>query len=222
MAGARPLLIVLARAPVPRRVKPNLTPPLKPAQAARLYAALVEDTVEVLLGFGFEADIEIHTDRETAAWPRLEIKRALQPAGGAGERLLQTLETGLASGHAPVAVFAGDTPSLPRAHVSLLLDSNADVTFGPADDGGFYAVSCRRTHPRMFDGVRWGTADTLQDALRATEACGLSTALGNRWFDIDTPQDLKRLDGILPPRRSLAVLQRLNLTRPRRRVSSHS
>ena len=29
------------------------------------------------------------------------------------------------------------------------------VALGPAEDGGYYAICCRRTHPAMFAGVAW-------------------------------------------------------------------
>ena len=40
-----PALMVIAKAPVPGRVKTRLTPPCTPDQAARLAAAAIQDTL---------------------------------------------------------------------------------------------------------------------------------------------------------------------------------
>jgi hypothetical protein len=72
-----------------------------------------------------------------------------------------------------------------------LLNSDADVAFGPALDGGYYGIACREIRPLMFDGVRWSTADALHDTVRAVERCGLSHVLGPKWFDVDRPEDLR-------------------------------
>ncbi len=41
----RPALLVIAKAPLPGRVKTRLSPPCTPAQAARLARAALEDTL---------------------------------------------------------------------------------------------------------------------------------------------------------------------------------
>ena len=122
-AAVRPLLVVFARAPEAGRVKTRLCPPLSPRQAARLHAAFVADTLEILLGFSHSADLELHTDAETPAWDWLGVSRRLQPDGDLGERLRRTIETALSAGREQVIIFGSDSPSLPRAHVSVLPES---------------------------------------------------------------------------------------------------
>jgi uncharacterized protein DUF2064 len=90
---------------------------------------------------------------------------------------------------------ASCSPTLPVEHVRRLLKSEADVSLGPTLDGGYYGIACRKIHQAMFDAVRWSTSETLQDTARAVERCGLSHALGPEWFDVDTPEDLRRLTG---------------------------
>ena len=45
----------------------------------------------------------------------------------------------------------------------------------------------------MFEGVRWSTETTLSDTVESLTRCGLSVELGPAWFDVDRPEDLKRL-----------------------------
>ena len=100
-------------------------------------------------------------------------------------------------------IVGSDAPAVTEAHLREILDSPADVTLGPTEDGGYYAIACRRVDPRMFDGVRWSTEHTLADTVRAAEACGLTVAFGRECWDIDSPGDLERWraagrDALLP------------------------
>jgi glycosyltransferase A (GT-A) superfamily protein (DUF2064 family) len=102
-------------------------------------------------------------------------------------------EAALSAGHPQVVIAGSDSPTLPGAHIQALLGSPADVALGPAEDGGYYAIAMRRTHPDMFCGVPWSAADTLRATATACRASGLTVDLGPRWFDIDSPADLIRL-----------------------------
>lgn len=210
----RPLLILFARAPVPGRVKTRLHPRLTPQQSAALHECFVRDTLETLLTLADEADVELHTDTSTDAWSDLPVARNLQAPGGLGERMLHAITTALDAGRPRVMIVGSDSPTLPASHLRALLASSADVALGPVADGGYYAISCRKAHPRMFDGVRFSTANTLQDTAQSVEAPGLTVILGDTWFDVDTPDDLDRLAlspelpphtarflGLLPPTR---------------------
>ena len=54
--------------------------------------------------------------------------------------MIHALQVGLDSGYERVMIIGSDAPTLPAAHVSALLAADADITFGPAEDGGFYAI----------------------------------------------------------------------------------
>ncbi len=189
----RPLIILFAKAPVPGRVKTRLLPLLSPDQAVGLHRAMVRDTLEMLQGLQHLADIELHTDLPTEAWSECPFPRRRQPDGGLGRRLWMTMARALGEGHTAVLILGSDSPGLPASHVTGLLNSAADVKFGPTEDGGFYGISARRVMPEMFDVVRWSTGHTLADTRVALERTGLSVETGESWFDIDEPGDLIRL-----------------------------
>jgi glycosyltransferase A (GT-A) superfamily protein (DUF2064 family) len=67
------------------------------------------------------------------------------------------------------------------------------VALGPCEDGGYYAISCRRTHPEMFRGVEWSSARALEQTEEAARRCGLSVERGLGWYDVDRIEDLRRL-----------------------------
>ncbi len=189
----RPLLILFARAPIPGRVKTRLCPPLTPAEAAGLHSALVMDAGNILLGLSASVDTELSTDVATQAWPDITLARSLQTEGDLGSRLFGALERGLARGHSRVLVLGSDSPGLPRAHLTTLIASKADVALGPTPDGGFYAIACRVVHTAMFAGVRWSSEHTLADVFAAASGCGLTVECGPAWFDVDVQEDLLQL-----------------------------
>ena len=189
----RPVIILFAKAPVPGRVKTRLCPFLDAASAAALHSALVRDALELLETFSFEADIELATDVETQAWRDVVVPRSLQEDGDLGDRVLHALAKALGAGRPKAVIVGSDSPGLPAGHIAALLQSDTDVALGPTEDGGFYAIACRRISPGMLHGVRWSSSNTLGDATRAVRACGLTAELGQPWFDIDEPSDLFRL-----------------------------
>jgi hypothetical protein len=121
------------------------------------------------------------------------VARSVQGAGQLGERIHAALEHALAAGRSKAMVLGSDSPGLPAAHIRALLACPADVSLGPVDDGGFYAIACGKIAPAMFEGVRWSTGATLSDTVKALTGCGLSVELGPAWFDVDRPEDLARL-----------------------------
>ena len=186
-------MILFARAPVPGRVKTRLAAEIGAKLAAHLHSAFVLDTIEKLYGFRHFADIEVATDIPTDAWGELEVARALQAPGNLELKLLHAISGGLAAGRPQVMILGSDSPTLPPAHLKRLLDSTADVALGPCEDGGYYAVACRRVDPAMFDGVEWSTGNVLAQTERAARRCGLNVERGDLWYDVDGPEDLARL-----------------------------
>lgn len=187
-----PLIILFAKAPVAGKVKTRLAPPLKPEQAAALHEAMVAATWLRLQQLAGEAEIELHTDMETRAWPQAQPRR-LQSEGDLGNRMLCALKTALRQGRPTVMIVGGDAPDVPLDYLRQMLASAADLTLGPAEDGGYYAIACRKTHAEMFDGVRWSTSDALADTVAAAQRCGLSVGLAPCWRDVDAFEDLLRL-----------------------------
>jgi uncharacterized protein len=188
----RPVILVFAKAPVPGRVKTRLSPPLSPEEAAALHEEMVRCVLRNLNRLSVPVDLELHTDIPTDAWLELKVARKLQIEGDLGIKMRSALETALTAGHPQAMVIGSDSPDLPPGHLEALLASSADVSIGPAEDGGYYAIACRRTHPAMFDQVQWSQAATLAATAGALLRCRLSLQIGSPWYDIDTIEDLNR------------------------------
>jgi rSAM/selenodomain-associated transferase 1 len=192
-------------------VKTRLFPLLSPQAAADLHTAFVYDMIGRFRNFP-DAFFELHTDIRTDAWADTGVSRKLQTSGHLGLKMVHALDAGLRAGHQRALIIGSDAPTLPAGFLESLLSSAADVSLGPADDGGFYAISAQRVSPSMFDGVEWSRPHTMRQTLHAIERSGLSTGIGPEWFDVDEPEDLQRLlsQPDLPPH-TAAALHRLTV-----------
>jgi uncharacterized protein len=183
----RPAIILFAKAPVAGRVKTRLEQALGEEAALELHKAFVLDMLDKLLTLSGAAAIELHTDIPTDAWQPPGVALQTQTSGDLGSRMLHAL------GGKWACIVGSDAPTLPASHIEALLASPADVALGPCEDGGYYAISCRRTHPEMFHGVEWSSPRALEQTGQSARACGLSVERGPGWYDVDRPEDLRRL-----------------------------
>ena len=122
-----------------------------------------------------------------------------QPEGDLGRRLLAAFEAALADGARTPVLIGSDSPTLPsnllRAGQRLL--ATHDVVLGPAEDGGYYLVGMNRPQLAIFEGIDWGESVVLEQTLARAASAGLRVATLPYWYDIDTADDLARLEGSL-------------------------
>ena len=191
----RPVLILFAKAPVLGKVKTRLAKTIGMELATKLHKAFVEDTLEkaILLARKTAIDVELHTDAETDAWSSFRVTQRLQVSGDLGSRMYYALQKALEQGRPQATIIGSDSPTLPVSHLLSLLEFAEDIALGPTEDGGYYAVSSRKTHSEMFRSVNWSTGRALADTESSCRAAGLSTSRGATWFDVDEYEDLVRL-----------------------------
>jgi uncharacterized protein len=188
-----PAIILFAKAPVAGKVKTRLQDRLGVEATLALHVAFVFDMLDKLSQMSGFADIELRTDTKTDVWRSAQVTCGEQAAGDLGLKMLHALSASLAQGRESVCIVGSDAPTLPAAHLKALLATPADVALGPCEDGGYYAIACRRAHSKMFRGVEWSSDRALVQTERAARSCGLSVERGPGWWDVDRPEDLSRL-----------------------------
>lgn len=228
---------MFGKAPEPGRVKTRLVPVLHAQEAADLYRAMLQDTVEIAEAVG---ELVVAFAPSEA---RLPLERLLgrhrqflpQGPGDLGRRMAYAFER-LCDGRRPVLVVGSDCPGVSPGRLAEAARAlgEADVVLGPALDGGYYLVGMKRARPDLFEDVPWSTPDVLAATRERVERLGLAGALLPPERDLDTPEDLfelyagARAEGLaetyprtwsvlhalLPPRR-LSALEAAVLEGPR-------
>jgi uncharacterized protein len=192
--------LVMAKAPVPGRVKTRFCPPCTPVQAARLAAAALADTLAVL---GTSAD-GTRTIVLSGEHPAPHGWRVVPQRGdGFATRLCHAFLDTRLPGTASLLVGM-DTPQLtPRllwTAEATLDTAGVDAVLGPAEDGGWWALGLRDpVHSEVLRTVPMSTDHTGADTLAALRRRGLRVALLPTLRDADTIEDARVVADLCPP-----------------------
>lgn len=203
MKGRRGLVVV-TRAPGSAGAKTRLAETVGSATCERLQAAFLADTLlwaEPLAEWRL-VSVFPPAETESVADRAGEWAVAAQRGPDFGERMRGAVNDGFGLGAAPVAMIASDSPTLPDAVLEegwrAVERDDVDVALAPADDGGWVMIAAAAPLPGgCFAGVRWSTPETLRDTVAALRAAGLRVTTTAPWYDVDTADDLRRLEAEL-------------------------
>lgn len=217
-------VIVLAKAPVPGRVKTRLTPPFTPHEAALLAEAALADTLEAAASAFFSRHLLALEDlRGTPGALRAELPAHFEVIPQRGDGLDERIAAAMDDAHAGLAVPAvligmdtpQVTPGLLETAAQPLVSGEADAVFGPAQDGGFWLLGLRRPDPRLLLGIPMSQPHTGREQLARLRAAGLRVRQVPELIDVDTVDDAMRVARQLPGSRFAATLSILH---PEQRV----
>jgi uncharacterized protein len=199
-------LLVMAKAPVPGRVKTRLCPPLEPEGAAALALAALEDTLAAGAACSAARRVVV-LDGARGAWLPAGFEVLEQATGGLGARMAAAF-----AAVAPPALMIGSdapqvTPDLLDAGFAAL--EQHDAALGPADDGGYWAIGLRRAVAGVFDGVAMSEPGTAAAQRRRLAELGLGVAELPRLRDVDTIEDAHAVAAAAPGGRFAAALAAL-------------
>lgn len=194
-------LAVIAKSPMRGKVKTRLCPPLTPDQATELYRAFLLDTL-TLIGRvdGVEPGVLFTPDEAEGDFRSFTPSHYFfvpQRGSDLGERLPNGMADFFARGYDAAIIMDSDSPTLPRAFLQAMFAQltrpDCDVTLGPCDDGGYYAVGMKQVHRAIFQNITWSTEVVLQETLQRGREASLNIMLAPTWYDVDTGEALVRL-----------------------------
>jgi rSAM/selenodomain-associated transferase 1 len=194
----RPVLVIMAKAPRPGRVKTRLIPGLSPDTVTDFYRCLLNDTLALALSLN-GVDVAIMC-------PALDVNDLAQLAGQNVSVISQSGE-GLAAGLTSVfrhftdgsqrstIAFNSDSPHLPRSVLEAAFEALAahDVVIGPTFDGGYYLIGAKASYPALFVRDDMGTNTALETLLSRARELALSIGFVDTFYDIDLAEDMTRL-----------------------------
>jgi len=158
----KPTLIVFARSPAIGVGKTRLARDIGAVETWRVYRTMSTRLLWKLRDPRWRLVLRLEGKAPDPGWPRLPIEP--QGKGDLGVRLTRAIQI---HARAAVAVVGTDAPEMTPARIANAFRQRNAV--GPATDGGFWllALSPRRARSAAFDGVRWSSAHTHSDTLRA-------------------------------------------------------
>lgn len=193
MTAASTAIAVVAKAPVPGRVKTRMQPALTPAQSAELATAMLCDVTAAAQATG----AQVWWSYTGAA----AVLDAVRPSGvamlaqvgpGLAARLAHAHRTLHGGGAERVLLVGADCPTLDATALDdaiARLDA-ADVVLAPASDGGYTLLGTRTCAPSLLADIPMSTEHTATDTLAEAARLDLEVAVMPSRPDIDTPADL--------------------------------
>ena len=205
-------VVVIAKEPVPGRVKTRLTPPFTPGEAAALAEAALADTLTAVAETTVARRV-LALDGAPGRWLPSGFDVIGQRGAGLDERIAWALADARVTLPLPVVLIGMDTPQvtpgLLAAAAEPLVSKTADATFGMAEDGGFWLLGLREVDPALILGVPMSQPDTGPRQLARLEQAGLRIRMLPELTDVDTVSEAERIAAVTPGSRFAACMARL-------------
>lgn len=198
-------LVIIAKEPLPGKAKTRLHPPLSLEQAAELASAAIDDTLLAMRDVPATRRI-LFFDGDNAPALAEGYEIVAQPEGGLDERLGAIFD--LCSGE-PMILIGMDTPQATGEHLAEVFDAwpaDADAWFGPASDGGWWALGMRDPRGDLIRGVPMSRDDTGALQLERLREAGLTVRALPTLTDVDTIDDAHEVAGDRPDLRFSTAL----------------
>lgn len=204
------VLGLFAKQPEPGQVKTRLASESSPAWAARVAEAFLLDVTDRLAAVAARRVLAFAPPAAEAYFAGVARGRFVlvpQSDGDLGRRMARLVQEQLQAGATAVVLVGTDSPTLPLAFIAQAFRAleEADVVLGPATDGGYYLVGCARRLPPIFDDIPWSNAGVLAETVRRLAEPGWRLALLPPWYDVDTLDDWRMLQGHLAALRRAGV-----------------
>jgi hypothetical protein len=85
---------------------------------------------------------------------------------------------------------------LPTAFIEYAfaaLEQPRALCVGPSEDGGYYLLGMNAPFTSVFEGMRYSHAEVFLQTMERIGRTGAETTVLPMWYDVDTPETLRRL-----------------------------
>lgn len=189
-------IVLIAKECLPGKVKTRLHPPLSLEGAARVAAASIQDTLLALDTLPAKRRVLLF-DGVTPP-PGTDAYEVLpQVSGGLDERLAAMFD----EMEGPTLLVGMDTPQLTAELLTVVCEEwpdDVDAWFGPANDGGFWALALSNPDGSLLRGVPMSQDDTGAEQLKRLYGAGLTVEFLATLVDVDTIDDAKKVATHIP------------------------
>jgi rSAM/selenodomain-associated transferase 1 len=151
-------LLVIAKQPVPRRVKTRLSPPCTPVEAASLAQAALNDTLAAVSATPAPRRVVVFEGNPSG------VPEGFDVIPQRGRSLDERLAAAFYDAGSPSLLIGMDTPQitpqlLSGAMAALEAPDN-DAVLGLTLDGGYWAIGLKEANENAFSGIPMSTSET--------------------------------------------------------------
>ena len=185
------LLIVFVKNIKLGKVKTRLAKTIGNQGAFEVYSELVKITEKATQNI--KADKRIYFSDAVINSKWTNDYKTVQIGNDLGERMKNAFIDGFNDGYKKIVLIGSDLPDISSTHIKNGFDAldDAEVTFGTAEDGGYYLLGLSDLKTCIFDNKPWSKSHLLHDTLLELKQNSVSFKLLETLNDIDTFEDLE-------------------------------
>lgn len=191
-------IIVFAKEPRLGRVKTRLAKEISEKQALALYQSFLNDTLDCVRRLEKINPVLAWDGEGDPSYLKSIAEDFMfyqQWSGDLGERMHHAFEHAYRQGASKIVIIGSDAPTLPSEFIKGAFDrlDQYDVVIGPSDDGGYYLVGLKTPDEHLFVDTEWSVSTTRDQTLLQIKKSGKTVCMLPQWFDVDTKEDLDKL-----------------------------
>ncbi len=184
------LLIIFVKNIISGNVKTRLAKSIGHIGASEIYKELVSITINVAATIDVDKEIYFSENIEDTNWNNMTKK--IQYGVDLGERMKNAFSDGFVSGFESIVLVGSDLPDISKNIINMAFKAleNAEIVFGPAQDGGYYLIGMNKQYNSLFENKPWSKSNLLKITLQYLIQNNINYHLLETLNDIDTYEDL--------------------------------
>jgi rSAM/selenodomain-associated transferase 1 len=193
-------IVIMTKVPQAGKVKTRLQPFLTAQQSAEISICFLQDTEQKANAVAQNLIIAFSPiEKKSFLIDILQTKPILieQKGVNLGDKMFHAFEFAFSLDSDAVVMIGTDSPTFPAEFIEqafIFLETKSDVVLGETEDGGFYLIGLRILNKRIFENVEWSSPRTFEKTKQNIKNLNLSLREIPVWYDVDTPQDLIKLE----------------------------
>lgn len=172
------------------KVKTRLAKTIGNRGAFEVYSELVKVTEKATEDLSIDKRIYFSDAVVDTKWKK--DYKTVQQGVDLGERMKNAFKKGFEDGYDRIVLIGSDLPDITANHINKGLDAlkQNEVTFGPAEDGGYYLIGLSKMHNFVFDNKPWSKTHLLEETLSELKEKQVTFTTLEVLNDIDNYEDL--------------------------------
>ena len=193
------VILLFAKAPVEGKVNTRLIADIGVQAATQLQHDLIVQrllmlTQANLCAVSLMCSPDVQDDYFVQCKKQYPVTLLQQSGADLGKRMLNGIRQALQQ-YRYCIVIGTDAPALDEVLISQAIErlkAGSEVVFVPAEDGGYVLVGLQKPYEFLFQGIRWGSAEVMQQSRHKLKKNSISfNELATCW-DIDRVEDYQR------------------------------